>query len=181
MMVSALFISSKSQSTIGFEGGYVFGFQGKHIQIMDETVSDYKANGVYLLANYKKTIRNSEWSFNSGIGTKLFSIRGITDSASRIYGMTLRVNLFIGANYPVNEKLNFGLNIITENNRDFEDLLDAKSDMWRYSLGIESSYIVTKNISFIVRFSKILYPNIDLYLLLNPANQFSVGFNFKIK
>jgi hypothetical protein len=168
---------ASAQSRLNVEANWVTAFTNVEIENWSQTARHNKVSGYQLVATYSYFFEKYGVEARTGGGVKELSIEG-TSGINDFSAETARLVLLLGADYHVDESFRLGLDLVAENNRDFVDFRTSTTDLLRYNLQLRGNYKIYKGVSLLFYYSKVMYPNIDLYFLTNPDHQFGIGLHF---
>lgn len=172
-------LSSFGQSKLSADLCYLQGFQSHDLQIWKTTIENYKAPGWAGHLFYSYSFEKPAIDLRLGFGVQQFFLSGNAGNES-FTGDTWRVDLILQGLYNFNDKWAAGFGFNLENNHDFEDFRIKATDNFRYNFLFDIRYNLNEKVGFFLRYYHILYPNVDVYLLSNPAQKAGFGINYNI-
>lgn len=169
----------KGQHYFGFQLNSVYGFEQENLRLFSDEVELKSSFGYQLWAFYSHRFKKQGLEPKFAMGWKYLQFEREFNDQS-VFGHTYKLNLVVGLDYRVYENWILGLDLITENNLDFELFRAANSDLFRYNLQTRISYKLSKKWTANLGFSKALYPRVDHFFVANPSNQINLGLTYKL-
>lgn len=157
------------------------GIYGFNISEYDLLGDDIQSSGVGYQTgmNYTFLPKNTRVRYGIAVGYKQFRTQGnvgVTNYSSN----TSKATLSLQATYLLSDRLELGLLGSTENNLDFERFFRYSTDLFRYNVGILTTYQVLKGLKVTFSTSSCIYPKRNIYVVSNPAQQISLGLSFNV-
>jgi hypothetical protein len=183
-MVFLLFLGGSklglSQKSFGIEAAYVTGFQDRPLTVLGSPITSNLPHGFQFSLLFTNRIKKSSWFFNSSLGSKYVASNGVMDGDLEYSAKTLNINAMVGGHYRLKENFGVGLQFVLESNREFQDFIFVKANIFRYYLCAEASYSLTKKLEATFKYARSISSNQDVYLIYMPANQISVGLKYHL-
>lgn len=172
---------SFGQSYFGIQVNAVYAFEDEPLKLFsfeDEINLNY-SYGAQAFVFYSRKFKKIGLEPKFGIGGKHLVFEA-TRGSEEIEGTTYKVSLLLGTDYHFNSKWHLGVDLVLENNLDFDIYRISTDDLYRYNVQIRAGYKLFKRFYIQAYYSRILYPDVDFYLISNPSNQFGLGCTYKL-
>lgn len=182
LILSVLMISTlvaKSQSQVSVDAFYLQGFQGRTLHLWGEAIENYKSPGFAAHLNYSYSFQKPKLDVQLGAGFQQFYFSGASGNET-FEGQTSRVDILLKTMCRITPKWKTGVGFNIENNLQFDDFRAKATDLWRYSFLVDLSYNLTERFALTMRYYTVLSPNVDAFLVSNPAHKIGLGVNYKI-
>ena len=172
-------INVSAQSRFNIEANWITAPTDIELENWNQPAVHNTVNGFQGIVSYAYDIPKSKFEPRIGIGFKQLYTTGSSGNQS-FNSTTSKLVIQTGTDYKVLKIWRVGLDLVIENNRDFEDFRTSTTDLLRYNLQFKTGYRIYKKLFVIAYYSKTLYPGVDLYFLTNPDHQFGVGLHLNI-
>lgn len=182
LLLSLIFCMSKpvlGQSHFSTDVQYVQGFQGSQLELWNVPIYRYFASGFNGHLYYEYHFDKPAINVRLGLGGQMMYFNG-ESGGENFTGNSGKFELLLQGLYRFNEKWKAGLGLNLENNRDSDQFRAKSTDNFRYNALFDIHYNLTARLSVLMRYSYIIYPNVDAYLLYNPAHRIGFGINYQI-
>lgn len=168
-----------AQSHFSVDAQYIQGFQSHTLELWYVPVTKYVASGYNGHIYYEYHFDKPAINLRLGLGGQMMYFHGESDG-EKFTGNSGKLELLLQGLYRFNEKWKAGLGVNLENNRDSDQFRAKSTDNFRYNALLDVHYNLTPQLSLLLRYSYVIYPNVDVYLLNNPANRIGFGINYQI-
>lgn len=169
----------EAQSHFSADVQYVQGFQSHTLELFYVPVDKYIAYGANGHLYYEYHFAKPAINLRLGLGGQMLYFNGESDG-EKFSGNSAKFEILLQGLYRFNEKWKAGLGVNLENNRDNEDFRAKSTDNFRYNALFDVHYNLSQRFSLLLRYSHVIYPNVDAYLLNNAAQRLSFGVNYQI-
>lgn len=176
--IFTLALDGFSQKSFGFRSAFVTGFQTKEVQVYHERMKFTMPVGAQLDLIRVRYLKNIPVQIHFGLGAKYVRMGGLTQGDLTFYTNTIRGNGFLGGRYVLNDKWELGGELQIENNRDFQETIYFKADLWRFYAQLEAAYKFHSKWEACLSYALSLNHNEPVYLMYLPANQLKIGVNY---
>lgn len=179
ILIATSFSALRAQHYIGIQFNGLYGFEPNDLRLFRDVVKLNQSIGYQIFAQYSYKIKDLKLEPKVGIGFKQLNFEG--QSVNDLYtGQTSKISLLFGVDYKFYPNWLVGLDLLVDNNLDFEDFRAANSDLLRYSLQLRFGYKIFKRFRITAGYAAALYPRVDHFLIANPSHQVSLGFQYKL-
>ncbi len=168
-----------AQSHFSVDAQYVQGFQSHTLELFYVPVDQYFASGLNGHLYYEYHFAKPAINLRLGLGGQMMYFNG-ESGGEEFSGNSAKFEILLQGLYRFNEKWKAGLGVNLENNRDGDQFRAKSTDNFRYNALLDVHYTVSQRFSLLLRYSYVIYPNVDAYLLYNPAQRLSFGINYQI-
>lgn len=154
---------------------YAFNIENPHLQ-EDEIFT----KGIGYFAHVDYIYQKENWIIEPGIGGGVKQV--FANGSVGRYDFTsesTKLIALIYCNFLLSEHWRIGLLTLGENNKDFVDFKRKSNDQYRFNGGLQVIYQQNK-LGVFIRYTRSLYPNVNIYLIKNPSDQLSFGVSYKI-
>ncbi len=168
-----------AQKGLFVSGHYIHGVYTNDIKIQYRPTTNHQALGFGAMLHYSQPFFDDVIAVQLGAGFKQLFASGNFDHDS-FKGKTSKLALKMGLAHLFFEKMECAAGIQLENNLDFDDFRIKNNDNFRFGLDLKVAYELWPNVSVQAGYYRAFSPNEDVYLVLNPLDQFNVGIQYKI-
>ena len=166
-----------AQSKFSADLYYLQGFQSHTLQIWKTPIENYKAPGWSGHLFYSYSFTKPKIDIRLGTGAQQFFFSGDAGQES-FKGESWRLDIILQGLYNFGDSWSAGIGLNLENNHNFEDFRIKATDNFRYNFLVDIHYRINKRLGFLLRYYNIIYPDVDVYLLSNPAHKLGFGINY---
>ena len=168
-----------SQGTVSADLLYMQAFQGKEISLWKVDVSEYQAPGFSGHLFYTYSFERPSMDVQVGLGAQHFFFSGTAGEES-FTGTTTRLDLMLKGIYRFDDHWKAGVGFGLENNRDFGDFRTGAAENFRYNGIVDVQYQNNSKWGVVLRYYILMYPDVDVYLLTNPAHKAGIGVMYNL-
>lgn len=171
LLVSSQSFSQKSELNIFYSAIYGSNLGSFNLQGDDIQSSGF---GYQTGMNYNFQPKNTRIKFGIAAGYKNLTTSGNVGEFD-FNSTTSKLIAGLQVTYQLSDKLELGILGMAENNKDFENFNRYNIDLFRYNIGVISAYHILQWLKVTLEGTTCLYPRQNIYIISNPAEQFSLG------
>lgn len=167
----------QAQSGLKVHAGPLYAHNYQNLSLGEDEI---ESSGFGYFTGLDFVLQPEKWKFQPGIGVgyKKVYTNG-TVAQYDISGESSKITGLLFCHYLISENWGVGIVGMVENNTDFGTFRLKASDQWRFNAGLELLYETDMDLGAFLRYTRSIYPNENIYLIINPSDQIFLGFFYK--